>query len=92
VYTAEKPIKLNGKAYPVGAEVPETEINPGRVKSLLKYGILKFAPEMASAAPPTASGTNTRTETKEGAEAVKQPLNGTKKPAVRKQPVKKGGK
>ena len=92
MYTAKKPVKLGNRMYQIGDEIPEREIQPIRAKALLQYGHIQIAPETPLTASPMASGTETHTETTEGAKAVKQPLNGTKKPAAKKQPVKKGGK
>lgn len=92
MYTAKKPIKLSGKTYYIGEEIPTDEIDPGRVKTLMQYGCIEFAPESPQTALTTTSGTNTHRETKEADRAVKQQLNSTGKPAARKPAAKKGGK
>lgn len=43
IYTAQKPCRFGGKEYHIGDEVPEKLIDPTRVKSLIKFGLLSVS-------------------------------------------------
>ena len=39
-YTAKKPCRFGNTAYIIGDVIPENEIDPSRVKALVKYGVI----------------------------------------------------
>lgn len=100
IYTAQKPCRFGGKEYHIGDEVPEKLIDPTRVKSLIKFGLLSVS-ERAEKNADTPTQTNgegeligdqSTDEAKQSEEGDKEPENAQKTAEKPKATEKKGAK
>lgn len=92
MYKALKPLKIAGKQYNVGERIEDGAIAQGRENTLIKLGVIERAQEMGPTAAPMLDGANTRPDTKNGSQGVKQPLKPTKSAQPKKPAARKGGK
>ena len=50
-YIARKPCRFREKGYIIGEEIPANEIDPSRVKALVKFGLISELEETDSPMP-----------------------------------------
>lgn len=81
IYTAQKPCRFGGKEYHIGDEVPEKLIDPTRVKSLIKFGLLSVSERAEETADtPAQTGGEGNLTNDQSADEVKQSEDGNKEP------------
>lgn len=90
IYTAQKPCRFGGKEYRIGDEVPEKLIDPTRVKSLIKFGLLSVSERAEETADtPAQTGSEGDLTNDQSTDEEKQAEETTEKP---KATGKKGAK
>lgn len=90
IYTAQKPCRFGGKEYHIGDEVPEKLIDPTRVKSLIKFGLLSVSERAEETADtPDQTGNEGDLTNDQSTDEAKQSEETTEKP---KATGKKGAK
>jgi hypothetical protein len=81
IYTAQKPCRFGGKEYRIGDEVPEKLIDPTRVKSLIKFGLLSVSERAEETADtPAQTGNEGDLTNDQSTDEAKQSDEGDKEP------------
>jgi len=81
IYTAQKPCRFGGKEYHIGDEVPEKLIDPTRVKSLIKFGLLSVSERAEETADtPAQTGNEGDLTNDQSTDEAKQSDEGDKEP------------
>lgn len=86
IYIAQKPCRFGGKEYHIGDEVPEKLIDPARVKSLIKFGLLSVS-ERAEEATDTPANNQNADIAQKSANDDKDPENTQEADQQQSQPV-----